>query len=179
MSTYDLGVHPFPPALILKGSPDHQETTDTCATEKELLSFSIPSLPAQSMDALKTISGIVNIPAVNAAGYPDNNPKTAFGMAKTPLDLIPPEMLNHVARAFANGAAKYGPYNWRTAKISSSVYYAAAMRHLTAWWEREEVAPDSGVHHLGHVGACLAMILDTQHSDLLNDNRPPRVERKT
>lgn len=109
--------------------------------------------------------------------YPDNNPKTALGMAKLPMDLVPPALLRHTAEAFANGAKKYGPYNWREAKISSSVYYAAALRHLTDWWDGEDLAPDSGVHHLGHAAACLALILDTMDSDLLNDNRPPRVIR--
>ena len=111
--------------------------------------------------------------------YPDNNPKTAFGLQKAPLDLVPTALLRETAKAFANGAAKYGPYNWRTAQISSSVYYAACLRHLTAWWDGEDVAPDSGVHHLAHAAACLALILDTKDTDLLNDNRPPVVERDT
>lgn len=164
MQGYDPKQHPFPPALIFRDSPEGQVTTDICGTEKESQLSSIPSPQEPS----------IGKPSVS---YPDNNPKTAFGMAKTPLDLVPTELINHVAQAFANGAAKYGPYNWRTAKISSSVYYAAAMRHLMAWWEGEEKAADSGVHHLGHAGACIAMILDTQHTPLLNDNRPPKVER--
>ncbi len=110
-------------------------------------------------------------------GYPDNNPKTAFGMKKTPIDLVPTALVRQVALAFENGANKYGAYNWREKKISSSVYYAAAMRHMMDWWEGEDNAPDSGVHHLGHAAACMAMILDTMGSDLLNDNRPPKVTR--
>lgn len=110
-------------------------------------------------------------------GYPDNNPKTAFGAAKVEIDKVPPALLLNVADAMAFGAAKYGPYNWRTAKISSSVYYAAMMRHIQAWWDGEDLAPDSKVHHLAHAAASIALILDTMGSDLLNDNRPPRVVR--
>lgn len=117
----------------------------------------------------------------NAATYPDNNPKTAFGMAKIPMDLCPPALTRGAAEAFANGAAKYGAYNWREKMISSSVYYAACKRHLDDWWDRvdeNDVAPDSLVHHLKHAAACIGMILDTMNSELLNDNRPPKVTRK-
>lgn len=106
--------------------------------------------------------------------YPDNNPKTAFGLAKAPLHLVPTRILYWLAEAFANGAKKYGPFNWRTKKISATVYYAAALRHLTAWYEGENIAPDSGVHHLAHAAACLAMLADVDGTVMLNDDRPPR-----
>jgi hypothetical protein len=80
--------------------------------------------------------------------------------------------MHYAAAAFADGAEKYGPYNWREARISASTYYAAALRHMMAWWDGEEVAQDSGVHHLGHAAACIAMLLDTMGSERLNDNRP-------
>jgi Domain of unknown function (DUF5664) len=106
-------------------------------------------------------------------GYPDNNPKTAFGVKKLPLHLVPPSAIAHLARAFSDGARKYGPYNWRDHAISSSVYYGAAMRHLTAWWDGEDINPDSGHLHLAHAMACLAMILDGDSVGKLNDDRPP------
>ena len=114
------------------------------------------------------------------SGYPDNNPKTQFGLAKLPLHLVPPAALRALARAFANGAKKYGPFNWREKKISVTVYYAACLRHLTDYYDRideGDLAPDSQVHHIDHAMACLAMIKDTQGSALLNDDRPPRVNR--
>lgn len=115
-------------------------------------------------------------------GYPDNNPKTQFGLQKIPMDLCPPALTRGAAEAFANGAAKYGAYNWREKMISSSVYYAACKRHLDDWWDRVDegdLAPDSLVHHLKHAVACIGMILDTMGSPLLNDNRPRKVERKS
>jgi hypothetical protein len=84
------------------------------------------------------------------------------------------------AEAFKNGADKYGAYNWREKQISSSVYYAAALRHLSDWWDRvdaDDCAPDSRIHHLKHAAACIAMLLDTMGSPLLNDNRPVGVKR--
>jgi len=104
---------------------------------------------------------------------PDSNPKTRVGLAKAPLHLVPPSVLVYLAAAFREGAAKYGPYNWRNEKISTSVYYAAALRHLTAWWDGEDDATDSGAHHLAHAMACLALILDGKSCAMLNDDRPP------
>lgn len=110
----------------------------------------------------------------DSEGYPDNNPKTAFGAKKLPLELVPPSAVAALAEAFADGAKKYGPYNWRDKSISSSVYYGAALRHLSAWWDGEDYAPDSGIHHLHHALACIALIIDGASVDKLNDNRPPK-----
>jgi hypothetical protein len=105
-------------------------------------------------------------------GYPDNNPKTAIGVSKAPLHFIPPVALVHLGLAMENGGAKYGLMNWREFTVSSSVYYDAALRHLLAWWDGEDAAPDSKVHHLAHVMACCAIILDAAESTRLNDDRP-------
>lgn len=111
---------------------------------------------------------------MSESGYPDDNPKTAFGVRKVPLHLIPPTGLVHEARAFADGAAKYGPYNWRDKTVSSSVYVGAALRHLLAWWDGQDTDPQSSVNHLGHARACLNILLDAQANGKLNDDRPPR-----
>ena len=109
-------------------------------------------------------------------GYPDNNPKTAIGLKKPPLGYVPSVAIAHEAMAFKDGARKYGPANWREKGVSASVYYHAALRHLASWWEGEENAEDSGAHHLGHARACLAIILDAQFANTLNDDRPPAVD---
>jgi len=104
--------------------------------------------------------------------YPDNNPKTAVGAAKVPLHLVPPSAKHYLALALADGAKKYGPYNWRDSAISVSVYVAAAQRHLDAFWDGEDCADDSGVHHLAHAMACFALLLDAKEVGMLHDDRP-------
>lgn len=104
--------------------------------------------------------------------YPDNNPKTAIGALKVPLHLVPPSAKHYLAMALADGAKKYGPYNWRDAAISISVYKAAMERHMDAFWDGEELAPDSGVHHVAHAMACCALILDAMSVGKLHDDRP-------
>ena len=103
---------------------------------------------------------------------PDTNPKTAFGAQKTPLHLIPPPAMAAEARVMALGAKKYGPYNWREHAVSASVYQAAALRHLMAAWEGEDVDPESGESHWAHARACLGILLDARHHGKLNDDRP-------
>ncbi len=100
------------------------------------------------------------------------NPKDAIGDTKPDLSLIPPIANLHEAAAFGDGARKYGPYNWRDKSVRARVYIAAAKRHIDLWQDGEENASDSGVHHLGHARACLAIVLDAQSLGKLHDDRP-------
>lgn len=105
---------------------------------------------------------------------PDNNPKTAQGRKKPPVHAIPPSAILHLGSAMENGEGKYGLMNWREKRVSSSVYYDAAMRHLMSWWDGEDHSRDTTppVHHLAHVLACLSIILDAMETGNLNDDRP-------
>ena len=106
-------------------------------------------------------------------GPPDLNPKTAVGLTKSPLGIVPAVALHHEALALADGMAKYGKANWRERGVSTSVYINAALRHLMAYYDGgERLASDSKVHHLGHARACLAIILDAEAAGTLNDDRP-------
>lgn len=100
------------------------------------------------------------------------NPKDLIGVTKPNLALIPPAAMLHEAMAMGNGAEKYGAYNWRQKKVRAMIYIAAAQRHLASYLDGEEVASDSGVHHLGHARACLGIILDAMETGNLIDDRP-------
>jgi len=104
----------------------------------------------------------------------DANPKDLVGATKVPLWLVPPTAIAHCAMGMRNGAKKYGPYNWRTLKIRLSEYLSAIKRHLDDYQDGEELAPDSGVHHLGHAMAGCAIILDAMENGCLRDDRPPK-----
>lgn len=102
----------------------------------------------------------------------DVNPKTLVGARKIDLSLLPPAATIHGAHAMMDGAGKYGPYNWREKKVPARTYIAAAGRHLADFLDGEETAPDSGVHHLGHVIGCCAILLDAMETGNLIDDRP-------
>lgn len=99
------------------------------------------------------------------------NPKDRIAAKKVDLSLLPDIALFHGAHAMMDGARKYGPYNWRDNAVLARVYIAAAKRHLAYWAAGEETAKDSGVHHLGHAIACLAILLDAQATGNLGDDR--------
>jgi hypothetical protein len=100
------------------------------------------------------------------------NPKTLTGAKRVDLSLLPPAGVIHGAHAMMDGAEKYGPYNWREKKVPARTYIAAAGRHLADWLDGEEAAADSGVHHLGHVIGCCAIVLDAMETGNLIDDRP-------
>jgi hypothetical protein len=76
-----------------------------------------------------------------AAGYPDNNPKTALGEAKPKISSTPTVGIREMGKVFELGAKKYGRYNWRLHQVSATVYYDAAWRHLSAWFDGEDLDP--------------------------------------
>lgn len=144
--------------------------------QKELDDYLMRISWQEGREPLKPFDPLYNVvmDGLPKQAYPDDNPKTAIGVTKAPYHLVPPVAIHHTAAAFADGAKKYGPYNWREKRVSSSVYYGAALRHLTAWWDGEDLSQDAQVHHLGHVMACCAIILDGMGINMLNDDRPTK-----
>jgi len=107
----------------------------------------------------------------------ETNPKDAFGSQKVGLSCVPMTVVLELATAMREGVQKYGRYNWRESGVRSSVYFDAAIRHLFAWWEGEEIDPDSGISHLTKAIASLAVLRDGQmqsetQPELFNDDRP-------
>jgi hypothetical protein len=102
----------------------------------------------------------------------ESNPKQANGIKKVPLHNIPCRPLFEVGLAFMEGARKYGSHNYRDVGVRASVYYDAVMRHLMAWWEGEEIDPDSGVPHIIKAIACLFVLRDSMYMCNWSDDRP-------
>ena len=103
---------------------------------------------------------------------PPEDPKGEAGKTKAQLQLIPPVFNSQVAKALACGAAKYGPWNWREHKVEMMTYLGAMKRHIDQVIDREDQDPESHAHHLGHVAAGCAIVLDAMRHGTLIDNRP-------
>ncbi len=108
------------------------------------------------------------------SGAKDTNPKDALGTNKAPLSTLPTGPMYEVALAMLEGARKYGRHNYRVMGVKASVYYDAAMGHITAWWEGEDLDSVSGLHHLAKAMASLAVVRDSEMMDNWVDDRPPR-----
>lgn len=101
------------------------------------------------------------------------NPKDAVGVRKPPLSPVPAPVLGEIGVALLEGAMKYGRHNYRETGVRASVYYDAAWRHLSAWWEGEDTDPESGLPHLTKAMSSLVVLRDAQMGDMMSDDRPP------
>jgi len=92
---------------------------------------------------------------------------------KLRMDLIPVDALIGLSQALAHGAKEYTPYNWAKG-IKWSKIYAAVLRHLTAWYQGEDIDPDSGLLHIDHALCNLAFLSTySKHKKYDGfDNRP-------
>lgn len=98
----------------------------------------------------------------NALNYDGGKPR---------WDLLPYDALEEVVKVYTMGAEKYAPRNWE-AGMSYSRSFGSLMRHITAFWNGEDLDQESGYHHLGHaVFRCLQLIAFTQRG-VGTDDRP-------
>lgn len=98
---------------------------------------------------------------------------TKHDAGKPDLSLIPRPAAEALARALMFGAQKYGRYNY-TQGFEASRLVAACLRHLLAWQDGEDCDTESGLSHLDHSIACLAMLLHCDSLGTLTDNRRPK-----
>lgn len=113
-------------------------------------------------------------PACDTASSKPTNPKDAIGIRKAPMSTVPATVLAEVGVAMLEGASKYGRHNFRCAGVRASVYYDGVMRHLMAWWEGEDIDPDSGLSHVTKAITSLVVLRDAMIQGMCEDDRPPR-----
>ena len=106
----------------------------------------------------------------------DTNPKDAIGCKKPPLSTIPWPVIFELGVAMLEGACKYRRHNYRISGVRSSIYFDAALRHMTQWWEGNDIDPDSGVHHVTKAIASLVVLRDAMMNDKVHDDRPPAMK---
>jgi hypothetical protein len=90
--------------------------------------------------------------------------------AKPRWDLVPFKAVDQIAQVLTFGAIKYKDNNWREGTRWGRCY-AALQRHVTAWWEGEELDPETGLSHLAHAGCCLFFLMEFQRNGWGDDDR--------
>jgi len=80
-----------------------------------------------------------------------------FDQDKLRWDLLPIISVEKIVEIITHGAKKYAPENWK--KVDVMRFFAAAMRHFTAWKKGEEFDKDSGFTHLAHVGCNILFMM--------------------
>ena len=91
-----------------------------------------------------------------------------FDEGKAPMNLLPFDSLEAVAKVLDYGARKYAPNNWQLVDNGIERYSAALLRHLSAFLQGESLDKESGLSHLSHV-ACNALFL--VHFELVRETQ--------
>lgn len=102
-----------------------------------------------------------------------SNPKDVCGVRKAPMSTVSAAVLAEIGVAMLEGSCKYGRHNYRAAGVRASVYYDATMRHLMAWWEGEDIDPDSGMSHITKAITSLVVLRDAMIQGMVDDDRAP------
>lgn len=103
----------------------------------------------------------------------DNAPKDDDD--KPPLDLVPLELMEGVARVMNRGRIKYGLNTWKRG-LRWGRTFAALMRHLLAWKSGRDTDPEFGLPHLDHALTQLLMLRYYTIHQKQNDDRNATVE---
>ena len=101
---------------------------------------------------------------------------TKHDSGKAPYHLLPFDAIGEVVRVLDFGARKYAERNWEKG-IAYSRVFAAAQRHMSAWWQGEDRDPETGLSHLAHASCCALFLLafvTRGRKDL--DDRPLQLE---
>jgi len=102
-----------------------------------------PKAVEQAINTIKTLN----------EGRKDDNGKLRY-------DLVPKGTWAKVVAVITFGAGKYGDENWHmVVEKNPEKYYAAALRHVEAWWDGEKNDPESGEHHLAHAICCALFLM--------------------
>jgi hypothetical protein len=106
----------------------------------------------------------------------ESNPKDSVGIRKVPYSTIPSEVIAEVGLGMLEGALKYGRHNYRVVGVRASVYYDAIQRHLNAWWEGEDIDPESNLNHIVKLLTSGVVLRDSMINGNWVDDRPPKLQ---
>lgn len=141
-----------PAILPTTGSSQHSESQYTLAAR---LPRYAGKLQYDHHDLLTTDDeALVGTPGTNASGYTGGVKNDAD---KPDMSLLPRGPLEREAQVLMHGARKYGRNNWRDG-FDHTRLIAAALRHIVAYSDGEDMDPETGLCHLDHA-ACMIHFL--------------------
>ena len=73
-----------------------------------------------------------------------------FDSIKPRAYLLPPKALLEVSKVLTVGAEKFDEENWRKLDNHQNRYTGAALRHLFAHMDGEELDPETNLSHIAH-----------------------------
>lgn len=87
---------------------------------------------------------------------------TRYNDGKSDMSLLPTKACIEEAKVWAMGEKKYGRSNWKKlwGDDTINVVMASLLRHAFAILDGEELDPESGLDHAGHIRCNAAMIIE-------------------
>jgi len=79
-----------------------------------------------------------------------------FDQDKPDWSLLDLNLIEDVVKVLTYGAKKYDRDNWH--KVDKNRYFAAALRHITAYQRGEKTDSETGLSHLAHAQCCLIFL---------------------
>ena len=97
-----------------------------------------------------------------------------YDSEKPKLHLLPPKAVIEVGKVLTFGAAKYDPENWKKVPDLQNRYTSAALRHIFAHMDGEELDPETSLSHLAHAMCCLLFKLEIELENAKIEEEKPR-----
>ena len=121
-------------------------------------------------DTIPTDVGLSDIPTDVGLSDIPTDVGLKYDQGKPPLAIVPSPLIDSIAHAMGYGADKYGMHNYKLG-MSNIRLLSACKRHINAYINGEDNDSESGIHHLGHAGACLAMLMELDRLGKLEEER--------
>ena len=97
---------------------------------------------------------------------------TKHDAGKPRVDLFPPQAILAISEVLGYGAEKYSDHNWQNnGGMEYSRLYAAAQRHMLAFWDGEQSDGETGMSHLAHAACCIVFLLSYEIEENGIDDR--------
>ena len=93
-----------------------------------------------------------------------------YDAGKPPMGLLSTKALVKIAEVLAFGAQKYSSHQWRSG-IEWQRLLDAALRHLLAFNDGQDIDEETGLSHLAHLGCCVMFLLEFEDTHPELDNR--------
>jgi hypothetical protein len=96
-----------------------------------------------------------------------------FSEGKVRHDLIPPWVVDELAKVYTYGTKKYDDDNWRKGLAWKKNVIGPLQRHLNKWMRGEKIDEESNCHHLAMViWQCFALMVYEKYGIGQDDRNP-------
>ena len=101
-----------------------------------------------------------------------------YDAGKPPWDVVPFEVLDELVKILNVGVKKYGkPSGWQYVEDMENRYFAALMRHLSAYRQGERTDPESGELHISHALCNVVFLVWKELEKGRSLEKPPAVDQ--